>query len=188
MSNVIHLLSNVPPNSAVEIAPGKYRFTNIKQGKQTLQVMLREYEFENNGVKQIEIEEGQQHEVNILAFRVSFSAYGRVTELSTKPVKNVLVLARCVNEVCQEEIHESVTNSEGQFRIEELKPKGVYEIEVAKGKLSQNEQDYGQKLESKIHATVPKKIKVEMKNEDKTGVSSNLTLDLIHGEAVLSSS
>lgn len=111
-----------------------------------------------------------------MATRVSFSAYGRVTELSTKPVKNVLVVAKCTNEVCEDGVHEGVTNSEGEFRIEELKPKGVYEIRVAKGKLSESEQDYGQKLESKIHATIPKKIEIEMENEDQTDVRGALTL------------
>lgn len=33
VSNVIHILSNAPPNSAVEVSPGQYMFTNIKQGK-----------------------------------------------------------------------------------------------------------------------------------------------------------
>ena len=53
VSKVIHILSNTAPNSAVEVEPGKYMFTNIKQGKQRLQVMLREYEFEDKGMKTI---------------------------------------------------------------------------------------------------------------------------------------
>lgn len=83
----------------------------------------------------------------------------------------MLVIAKCENEVCKDEVHESVTNGNGEFRIEELKPKGRYEVKVAKGKLIESEQDYGQKLESKIHATVPKKLQFEMHTQDKTDVS-----------------
>ena len=113
ISNVIHLLSSVPPNSAVESAPGRYMFTNIKQGKQRLQVMLREYEFENQGIREIEIKEGEQHAVTIYAKRVSFSAYGAVTDLSMKPVKNALIIAECMNAVCENSVNEGVTNSKG---------------------------------------------------------------------------
>ncbi len=166
ISNVINLLSSAAPNSAVEQKPGRYVFTNIKQGKQRLQVMLREYEFENNGIKEIDIKEGETHTVHIAATRVSFSAYGRVTELSMRGVKNALVIATCSNQVCKGEVHEAVTNGDGDFRIEELKPDGEYQVTIAKGKLGESEQDYGQKLESKIHATIPKQLSFTMLRAD----------------------
>ena len=97
-------------------------------GEYYLKPLLKEYRFEPVQMT-LNIVQGKKLNVEFKAFRIAFSAHGKVQLLDKKPVHNIAVEAVCIT--CPvKSIEASTTNQEGKYRIRGLLPGQKYELYV----------------------------------------------------------
>ena len=85
--------------------------------------IFKEYRFEQQNA--VEIKEEQHQSVTLLGERVSFSAYGRVTNLQGMPIKKGSVLAKS-----GDLIEQAFLAEDGTFRVMGLQPGKTYSLTV----------------------------------------------------------
>jgi len=107
---------------------GMAYFEQLISGDYYLKPLLKEYKFEPEQMT-LKIIQGDHKNVDFKAYRVAFSAYGKVELFNQKPIQNIAVDAVCIS--CEiKSMESSTTDSQGKFRIRGLQPKQKYEIYV----------------------------------------------------------
>ncbi|BAT86244.1 hypothetical protein VIGAN_04387700 [Vigna angularis var. angularis] len=115
-------------NNSVSGTGGTFQFDNLFPGMFYLRPVLKEYAF-SPPAQAIELGAGESREVIFQATRVAYSATGVVTLLSGQPKGEVSVEARSESKGYFEE---TVTDSNGNYRLRGLQPDTVYVVKVAK--------------------------------------------------------
>ncbi|XP_027924979.1 nodal modulator 1 [Vigna unguiculata] len=115
-------------NNSVSGTGGTFQFDNLFPGMFYLRPVLKEYAF-SPPAQAIELGAGESREVIFQATRVAYSATGVVTLLSGQPKGEVSVEARSESKGYFEE---TVTDSNGNYRLRGLQPDTVYVVKVAR--------------------------------------------------------
>ncbi|XP_024394078.1 uncharacterized protein [Physcomitrium patens] len=104
-----------------------YAFTNLFPGSFYLRPLLKEYSFTPSALA-IELGSGETKHISFSARRIAHSVFGTVTSLSGKPEEGITLEARSVSRGYYEE---TVTDSEGKYRLRGLLPSTQYIIKAA---------------------------------------------------------
>lgn len=121
---------------------GQVVFESLKPGLYYLIVMMQEYEFKPNS-HPIEIKDGVEASLTVEATRIAYSCFGRVTSINGRSESDgsVLVEAQGVrseldvnleNDLCKSSRENAELDPDGlgTYRIRNLKPNCVYEVNV----------------------------------------------------------
>ncbi|GJP38808.1 hypothetical protein CLOM_g23217 [Closterium sp. NIES-68] len=120
-------------NEATAAGQNVFAFEGLFPGSYFLRPVLKEYEF-SPAARPINLQSGQEVDVEFSAKRVAFSVLGSVRSLSGAPEAGVQVEAREVvsgGGGSQSHYEMAVTNEDGSFRLRGLRPGGTYAVEVA---------------------------------------------------------
>ncbi|EGT56968.1 hypothetical protein CAEBREN_32473 [Caenorhabditis brenneri] len=140
------VLDETAQKNFVALAPGEY----------FVRAILQEYKF-TPSTSTISVKEGQHENVVLKGKRVSFSAFGKMREMSGNPVKDVIIEA--LSEGCDLHQSEATSNPDGTYRIRGLLPNCEYNV-------------YAKSFVDGTHAphTFPRQFTVSMTPEDVKGL------------------
>ncbi|EFP00012.1 CRE-NRA-4 protein [Caenorhabditis remanei] len=141
-----NVLDTTAHKNFVALAPGEY----------FVRAILQEYKF-SPSTSTISVKEGQHENVVLKGKRVSFSAFGKIREMSGNSVADVIVEA--LSQGCDLHQSEATTNPDGTFRIRGLLPDCEYQV-------------YAKSYTDGSHAphTFPRQFTVSMTSEDVKGL------------------
>ncbi|UMM33520.1 hypothetical protein L5515_006968 [Caenorhabditis briggsae] len=106
-------------------ATAQKNFVALAPGEYFVRAILQEYKF-SPSTSTISVKEGQHENVVLKGKRVSFSAYGKMREMSANAVSDVLIEA--LSQGCDLHQSEATTSSDGTFRIRGLLPNCEYNV------------------------------------------------------------
>eukprot|EP01096_Ripella_sp_DP13-Kostka_P006743 TRINITY_DN2438_c0_g1_i1.p1 TRINITY_DN2438_c0_g1~~TRINITY_DN2438_c0_g1_i1.p1 ORF type:complete len:1216 (+),score=649.91 TRINITY_DN2438_c0_g1_i1:168-3650(+) len=130
---------------------GFLSFSQLFPGSYFLKPSLKEYEFTPSSLS-IDLDEGHTHNADFSAKRIAFSAFGRVRSLNGDAEKNIALEA--INLADRSVQDETLTDSNGFFRLRGLKPGHSYNITLKASSAS------------KVDRTTPSSVVVEMPSRD----------------------
>lgn len=110
-----NVLDETAHKNYVALAPGEY----------FVRAILQEYKF-SPSTSTIVVKEGQHENVVLKGKRVSFSAYGKMREMSGDAMKDVIIEA--LSEGCDLHQSEATTKEDGTYRIRGLLPDCEYQV------------------------------------------------------------
>lgn len=141
-------------------ADGVINFHSLSPSQYFLKPMLKEYKFEPNS-KMVQIADGETVNVELVAKRVAYSAFGTVTSLNGDPFANVVLEA--VSEQCNYHQEESNSEANGGYRIRGLQPGCEYAIRAKK---------LAAGVQSNVDRTIPleRLVKVESKDVENVNI------------------
>uniref|UniRef100_A0A1I7TY93 Nodal modulator 1 n=1 Tax=Caenorhabditis tropicalis TaxID=1561998 RepID=A0A1I7TY93_9PELO len=141
-----NVLDETAQKNFVALAPGEY----------FVRAILQEYKF-SPSTSTISVKEGQHENVVLKGKRVSFSAFGKMREMSGNPVKDVIIEA--LSQGCDLHQSEATSNQDGTYRIRGLLPNCEYQV-------------YAKSYVDGSHAphTFPRQFTVSMTPEDVKGL------------------
>ncbi|KAF7996738.1 hypothetical protein HCN44_002384 [Aphidius gifuensis] len=108
---------------------GQLVFNSLSPGDYYLRPMMKEYQFDLS-LKIIKINEGETMKIILHGNRIAFSAYGIVKALNGEAETGVTIEAICNDKNCNVNQEESITDSNGMFRIRGLEPNFNYIIQL----------------------------------------------------------
>jgi len=128
---LLSLSGNDRPNrgyrkNAATSEVGSLLFPALSPGSFYVRPLLKEYSFQPASFE-ILIAEGEHREIAFEGTRVAFSALGHVASLNGIPEAGVVVEGVSVD---GKHLEETVTESDGSFRLQGLKPKTTYTVRL----------------------------------------------------------
>ncbi|KAI5060680.1 hypothetical protein GOP47_0025100 [Adiantum capillus-veneris] len=112
--------------NAIASSREAFVFDGLFPGNFFLRPLLKEYSFSPASLA-IDLESGSEAEASFSASRISFSVHGTVRSLTRRPEEGISLEARSESKGYYEE---TVTDSEGKYRLRGLQPETVYIIKV----------------------------------------------------------
>jgi len=106
--------------------------TGLVPGDYYIRPIMKEFQFTPSS-KMLSISEGEEMNIDMVAVRVAFSCYGRVTSLNGRPEKGAIVEAVGAGACALQE--EGITDAEGYYRIRGIRPNCPVTITVRTDKL-----------------------------------------------------
>ncbi|XP_014667742.1 PREDICTED: nodal modulator 3-like isoform X2 [Priapulus caudatus] len=136
--------SNVPLQGVLlSLSGGKFRsnrvtmengtllFSGLSPGQYFLRPVMKEYSFEPPS-QMIEVAEGSNVDLKVLAVRIAFSCYGYVLSLSGEAEANIFVEAVGTGD-CKQYQEECTSEANGGYRIRGLMPQCIYHLRIKSG-------------------------------------------------------
>lgn len=111
-------------------ADGMMRFTDLMPGEYYLRPLLKEHAFEPDA-QSLEIGEGREQTVTLVARRVAFSILGRVTALNGQPDRGLVVEAHALDSNAV--LESATTDSDGSYRLRGFAPEAQVQVSVRTG-------------------------------------------------------
>ncbi|XP_074594811.1 BOS complex subunit NOMO3 [Brevipalpus obovatus] len=118
---------------------GELAFFGLSPGQYFMRAVLKEYKFEPSS-QIIDVSQGKTIQLKVKGNRIAYSCFGTSISLSGQPESSVLVGASGVPGTkdasgtdCSQYQEEGVSESNGVFRIRDLKPGCRYRIALKKG-------------------------------------------------------
>ncbi|XP_053212538.1 nodal modulator 1-like [Panonychus citri] len=145
-------------------ATGELSFIGLNPGEYFMRSVLKEFKFDPAS-RIVDIKQGESVTLNVKGERVAYSCYGSLTSMSEEPEANILVEAVGIGGVneqgfdCKQLQEEVTSESNGNFRIRDLKPGCNYRVSVKKS----NEQNL-------IARSLPENVIISVGRADVTGI------------------
>ncbi|RWS12490.1 nodal modulator 3-like protein [Dinothrombium tinctorium] len=117
---------------------GQLAFVGLNPGQYFVRAVLKEFQFEPSS-KILDLKQGETVTIEIKGKRVAFSCFGVTNSLNGQPEGGVALEAVGIEGVsewgvnCSQLFEETVSETNGNFRIRDLQPNCKYEIRLKRG-------------------------------------------------------